>query len=105
MPIPPTLKPKPLPQQNVPTLNQSNNPIPILPNICQYWKMEHYTGFLLNKKTRVLNHMSRIRQIPTVEGSPGRIVRDDGHVLGLVNDNIASGTKVIFEANDEGSTG
>ena len=49
--------------------------------------------------------MNRIREIPTVAGRPGKIVRNDDHVLGLANDNTDAGTKVIFEANDGASTG
>ena len=52
----------------------------------------------------MLNQIARIRSIPK-EGKVDAITRDDNFVLGLANDNTAAGTKVVFEARDQGSTG
>ena len=34
----------------------------------------------------------------------GRIVLNDGRVMGLANDRIEAGTKMVLEAKDDGST-
>ena len=56
----------------------------------------------MNKKHG--NQIARIRSVPN-EGEVGTIMRNDGFVLGLVNDDTAVGTKVVFEPRDQAATG
>ena len=58
----------------------------------------------MNKKHGILNQIARIRSVPN-EGEVGTIIRNDGFVFGLVNDDTAVGTKVVFEARDQAATG
>ena len=58
----------------------------------------------MNKKYGVLNQIARIRSVPN-EGEVGTIIRNDGFVLGLFNDDTAVGTKVVFETRDQAATG
>ena len=72
--------------------------------LVQSWKFDQTTGFLLNKKHGTISQIARIRSVPN-EGEVGTIMRNDGFVLGLVNDDTAVGTKVVFEARDQAATG
>ena len=57
----------------------------------------------MNKKYGIQNQIARIRSAP--KDGTGTIVRNDGFVLGLFNDNTVAGTNVIFETRDPGATG
>ena len=69
----------------------------------QYWKFDKSTGYLSNKGNGI-NQIARIKSVPKASTTDA-IIRNDGLALGLVNDDTASGTKVVFEPRDPGATG